>query len=73
MVSKFLIKKTGSAISVNEQLDEELYKTMIKNFERRKNYARFKDKIWAADLAKMESFCSNMKNVKYSLYSRCFR
>ena len=41
-------------ISVNEQLAEELYKPVIKKFKRRKAYARFKDNIWAADLAEME-------------------
>ena len=42
-------------ISVNEQLAEELHKPVIKKIKRRKVYARFKDNIWAADLAEMES------------------
>ena len=46
--------KTGSGISVNEQLAEELHKPVIKKFKGRKVYARFKDNIWAADLAEME-------------------
>ena len=57
--------KTGSAISVNEQLTEELHKTVIENFKRRKVYVRFKDNIWAADLAEMESLPSMNKNFKY--------
>ena len=51
--------KTGSGVSVNEQLAEELHKPVIKEFKRRKVYARFKDNIWAADLAETESFFFN--------------
>ena len=43
-------KTTGSGISVNEQLAEELHKAVIKKFKRRKLYARFKGNIWAPDL-----------------------
>ena len=45
MFYKFLHKKTGSRISVNEQLSEELHKPVIKKFKRRKVYARFKGYI----------------------------
>ena len=38
---------------------------IIKKIKRRKVYARFKDKIWAADLAEMESLSSKNKNVKF--------
>ena len=47
-------KKTGSGVSVNEQLAEEFY-------------AGFKDNIWVADLAEMKSLSSKNKNVKYLL------
>ena len=47
-------KKTGSRVSVNEQLAEEFY-------------AGFKDNIWVADLAEMKSLSSKNKNVKYLL------
>ena len=67
MVYRFFHKKTGSGISVNEKLPEELHKPVIKRFQRRKAYARFKDNIWAADLAVMESLSSKNKNVKYLL------
>ena len=50
-------KKTGSGISGNEELAEELHKF----------YARLKDNICATDLAEMESFSSKNKNVKYLL------
>ena len=68
MVYKFFDKKTGSRASVNAQLAEELQKPVIKKFERRKVYARFKDNIWAADLAEMGSLSSKNKNVKYFLF-----
>ena len=67
MVYKFFDKKTGSGVSVNEQLAKEQHKAVIKKFKRRKVYARFKDNIWAVDLAKMESLPSKNKNVKYLL------
>ena len=54
MVYNFFDKKTGSGIRVNGQLAEELDKPLIKKFKRRKVYARFKDNIWAIDLADME-------------------
>ena len=69
MVNKFFEKKkkTGSGISVNEQLAEELHKPVIKKFKRRKVYARLKDNIWAVDLAEMELLSSRNKDVKYLL------
>ena len=67
MIYKFFDKKTGSRISVYEKLAEELHKPVIKKFKRRKVYARFKDNIWAADLAEMESLSTKNENVKYSL------
>ena len=54
-------------MSVNEQLTEELHKPIIKKLKRRKDYARFKDNIWAADLAERVSLTSKNKIVKYFL------
>ena len=65
MVYKFFDKKLEWKIIVNEQLAEELYKPVIKRFKRKKVNAKFKDNIWAADLAEMESLSSKNKNVKY--------
>ena len=67
MVSKFFDKKTGSGVNTNEQLAEELHKPVIRKFKRRKVYARFKDHIWAPDLAKMGSLHSRIKmlNICY--------
>ena len=58
----FFEKKIGSRViatskaevSINEQLVEESHKPVTKKFHRRKVYARFKDNIWAADLAEIE-------------------
>ena len=67
IVHKFFDKKTESGVSVNEQLAEELHKPVTKKIKRWKVYARFKDNIWAADLAEMESLSSKNKIVKYLL------
>ena len=68
IVYMYFDKKTGLGISVNKQLAEELHKPVIKKFKRRKVYARFKDNIWAADLAEMGSLSFKNKNVKYLLW-----
>ena len=54
-------------MSVNEQLAEELHKTVTKKLKRRKVYAKCKDNIWVSDLAEIESLPSRNKNVKYFL------
>ena len=50
---------------MNEQLAEKLHKPVIKKFQRRKVYSRFKGNIWVAGLVEMESLSSKNKNVKY--------
>ena len=67
IVYKIFDKKTGSGMSVNEQLAEELQKPVTKKLKRKKVCSSFKDNIWAADLAEMGSFSSNNKNVKQLL------
>ena len=67
MVYNFFVKKTGSEISLNEPLVEELHKPVIKKFKRRKICDRFKENNQAADLAEMESLSSKNKNFKYLL------
>ena len=66
MVYKSFDKKTGSGISVNEQLAKELHKPVIKKFKR-KVCSRFKGNIWAADSAEMESLSFKNGNAKYLL------
>ena len=64
MIYKFFDKKTELGASVNEELAQELHKTAVKKFKRKKVYARFKDNIWAADLAEMKSLSSRNQGVK---------
>ena len=54
MIYTFFDTKTGLGVSVYEQLAEELHKAVVKKFKKRNIYARFKDNIWATDLAEME-------------------
>ena len=68
IVHKIFDKKIGLEVSVNEQLAEELHKTVIKKFKIRKVCGKFKDNIWAADLAAMGSLSSKNKNVKCLLH-----
>ena len=65
MVYNFFDKKIGSGASLNEELAQELHRPVIKNFKRRKVYARFKYNIWAADLAEMGSLSFKNRSVKY--------
>ena len=48
-------------------LAQELHKPVIKKLKRRKVYPRFKDDIWATDLAEMGSLSSKDRGVKYLL------
>ena len=65
IVYKFSDKKTELEVIVNKQLAEELHKTVIKKLKRIEVYTRFKDNIWVADLAEMESLSSKNKNTNY--------
>ena len=68
MIYKIFDIKTGSRLSVNEKLDEELQQPIIKKFKGRKVSARFKLNIRTADLAEMGSLSSKNKNAKYLSY-----
>ena len=75
MVYKFFNERTkGSGIEnkgnlqVNSPLaEEELQKSIIKNFKRRKVYSSFKDNIWGVDLADMTLISKFNKGIKYLL------
>ena len=58
MVYQFFDEKIGPGVkaSVIEELAQELHKPVMKRFKRRRVYARFKDNIWAANLAEMGHF-----------------
>ena len=58
MVYKFFDKKTGSGVSVNEQLAEESHNPVIKQLKRRNVYAKFKGNVCAVVLAEMGSWSS---------------
>ena len=52
---------------LNKILSEELHKPTIKKFNKRKVYSQFKDNIWGADLADMQSLSKKNKGIKYLL------
>ena len=54
-------------VSVNKQMAEKLHQPLIKKSKRKKVQVRFKDNIWAANLAEMESLSYKHKNVKMFL------
>ena len=58
MVYKFLYKKTQDSgikfMQQNEQLAEELHKSIIRKFSKRRVYSTIKDNISGADLADMK-------------------
>ena len=58
MVYKFFDKKSQGSGNNKEniQLAKELHKAIIKKFEKRTVYSRFKDNIWGADLADIQLF-----------------
>ena len=76
MVYKFFDKKSkgSGAKNVNTKLApqnhqsaEELYKPIIKNFQKRKVHAAFKDNIWGADLADMQLLSRYNKGIRFLL------
>ena len=72
MVYNFFDKKTrlGRTSKKRANLKEfaqELHKSVIENFKRRKMNARFRDNLWAKDLGKKRSFRSKNWGVKYLL------
>ena len=75
MVYKFFDKKTkGSGVTLanksipqNEQLAEELHKSIVRKFKRREVYSAFKDNIWAADLADMQLISKFNKGFRFLL------
>ena len=79
MVCKFFDKKSRGSGIVNEpnyQLANELHKPIIRKFKKRKVYSSFRDNIWGADLADMQSLRKTNKGIKYLLcaidvFSKC--
>ena len=78
MVYKFFDKKSSgsgvdtslankSATVPNYQLVNELHRQIIRKFKKRKVYSSFRDNIWGADLADMQSLSKYNKGIKYLL------
>ena len=76
MVYKFFDKKlTGSGFKKLKNttkpsssiLADELYKPIVRKFDKRKVYSQFKDNIWGVDLADLQSLSRKNKGIKYLL------
>ena len=70
MVYKFFDKKSSGSGIINEssyQLANELHKSIIRKFKKRKVFSSFKDNIWGVDLADMQSLSKYNKRIKYLL------
>ena len=69
MVYKFFDSKVSGSgaklIPQNEELTNELHKTIIRKFEKRKVYSAFKDNIWGADLADMQLLSKYNKGIRF--------
>ena len=58
-------KSAIKSIPQNEQLAEELHKSIIRKFKRREVYSAFKDNIWAEDLADMQLISKFNKGFRF--------
>ena len=73
MVYKILIKKTSGGIVKNEimsnkELTEDLHKTNIRTFEKRKEHSSSVDNIWGADLADMQLRSKFNKGISFLVF-----
>ena len=65
-----MIKKSSGSGILNEpnyQLENELHKPIIRNFNERKVYSAFTDNIWGDELADKQSLSKYNKGIKYLL------
>ena len=62
-------RSNGSSVAVkpNYQLANELHRQIIRKFKREKVYSSFRDNIWGADLAIMQSLSKYSKGIKHLL------
>ena len=71
MVYKCFDKETAGSgiksITQNEQLAEELHKTIIRKFKKRNVYSAFKENIWSADRADMQLISKFNKGFRFLL------
>ena len=63
------IRPKGSGIKSmsDQQLVDGLNEPIIREFKSRKIYSSFKDNIWGADLADMQSICIYNKEIRFLL------
>ena len=57
----------GSGIASPSILADEIHKSVIKKFNKRKVYSQFKDNIWGVESADMQSLSRKNKGIKYLL------
>ena len=70
MIYKFFYKKSsgsGADGEPNYQLANEFHRQIIRKCKRRKVYSSFRDNIWGADLADMQSLSKYNKGINYLL------
>ena len=70
MVYKFFdetSKRSGIVNEPNDQLANELHKSIIKKFKKRKVYSYFRDNTWGVDLADIQSLSKYSKGIRYLL------
>ena len=58
---------TNKSLSQNQHLAEELHKSIIRKFKKRKLHSLFKDNIWRADLLDIQLICRYNKGIKFLL------
>ena len=59
--------RSGIARDSSSILADELHKSVIKKFNKRKVYSQFKDNVWGVDLEDMQSLSRKNKGIKYLL------
>ena len=59
--------KSQKKIKFTDELAEELYKLVTRNFQRRRVNVNGIDEIWAADLIDMQAFSKDNNGIKYLL------
>ena len=64
LAKKFTV---NNEIKQNQQLADELHKTIIKKFKRRRVYSSFKGNIWDNDFADMHLISKFNKGIKFLL------
>ena len=69
MIRKTSVGAIKNEIISNKELPEELNKTIIKKFKKRKVHSSFIDNIWGADLADMQLIRKLNKGISFLLYA----